>query len=103
MYLQTQVIQKLRAGPHTRGLAYDPEGEYLASVSATGHLQIWRLEDGKQKLSHKNTAPNASLFDQSCLRPACGRQQIKMTLSLPLMLTRELTRDTLLLPTYVSQ
>ena len=96
--LQTTVIQKLRAGPHTRGLAYDPEGEYLASLSATGHLQIWRLEDGKQKLSQRNTAPNASLPDQPQLRPACSRQQIRMTLPPPSPLPRNPQGGTLPLP-----
>jgi chromosome transmission fidelity protein 4 len=53
-----QVLRTLKVGPYTRGLAYDPEGEYIASVSADGCLQVWHTS-GKAELRLPRTAPKA--------------------------------------------
>ena len=52
-----QVFRTLRAGPYTRSLAYDPESDFLASMSAEGTLQIWDMADGKAKHTQKKAAP----------------------------------------------
>ncbi len=53
-----QVLRTLKVGPYTRGLAYDPEGEYIAAVSAEGCLQVWHTS-GKAELRLPRTAPKA--------------------------------------------
>ena len=51
------MFRTLRAGPYTRSLAYDPESDFLASMSAEGTLQIWDMADGKAKHTQKKAAP----------------------------------------------
>lgn len=60
--LQAQVLRKLKAVPHTRGLSYDPQGEFVAAMAASGLLQIWEMMDGKQILSRKKAGPDVSLY-----------------------------------------
>lgn len=55
-----QVFRTLRAGPYTRSLAFDPESEFLASVSAEGTLQVWDMADGKVKYAQKRVAPKVA-------------------------------------------
>ena len=62
----SQVFRTLRAGPYTRSLAYDPESEFLASVSAEGTLQIWNMGDGKVKHAQKRVAPKVRPAAQPC-------------------------------------
>lgn len=62
----SQVFRTLRAGAYTRSLAFDPESEFLASVSAEGTLQIWNMADGKVKYAQKRVAPKVA----SCCIPA---------------------------------
>lgn len=52
-----QVLRTLKAGPYSRALAYDPEGTYVASLSANGHLQVWELDNGKVVCSMPKAAP----------------------------------------------
>ncbi len=56
----SQVFRTLRAGAYTRSLAFDPESEFLASVSAEGTLQIWDMADGKVKYAQKRVAPKVA-------------------------------------------
>lgn len=42
---------------YTRSLAYDPEGEYLASVNADGTLNVWEIQTGKQPLCRRKACP----------------------------------------------
>lgn len=60
-----QVFRTLRAGPYTRSLAYDPDSEFLASVSAEGTLQVWDMADGKVKFALKGAAPKV----RDCAEP----------------------------------
>lgn len=56
-FVQVQVSRKLQALPHTRALAFDPDAEYLAAVSASGVLQIWDAMEGEQVHQEKGLAP----------------------------------------------
>ena len=60
IYWLPQVFRTLRAGPYTRSLAFDPESEFLASVSAEGTLQVWDMADGKVKYAQKRVAPKVA-------------------------------------------
>lgn len=42
-----KVFRQLRPAPSTRGLGYDPEGQFVAVVSANGQLQIWDIAESK--------------------------------------------------------
>lgn len=57
----TQVFRTLKAGPYTRGLAYETEGAYIASVSAAGHLQVWDIATGKAECSLRKAAPKVRM------------------------------------------
>lgn len=59
--LQAQVLRKLKAVPHTRGLSYDPQGEFVAAVAASGLLQVWEMMNGKQVLNRKKAGPEVCL------------------------------------------
>ena len=63
----SQVFRTLRAGAYTRSLAFDPENEFLASVSAEGTLQIWDMADGKVKYAQKRVAPKVASYCISAL------------------------------------
>lgn len=52
-----QVFRTLKAEAYTRGLAYETEGVYIASVSAAGHLQVWDIATGKAECSLRKAAP----------------------------------------------
>ena len=41
-----QVFRTLPTEPYTRGLAYDKDGKYIASVSASGCVQVWDTATG---------------------------------------------------------
>lgn len=61
----------MRAGPYTRSLAYDPESDFLASVSAEGTLQIWDMADGKAKHTQKKAAPKVSTLQETARPREC--------------------------------
>lgn len=42
-----KVFRQLPSVAYTRGLAYDPESDFLASIAADGTLTIWNLQNGK--------------------------------------------------------
>ncbi|KAL3149950.1 hypothetical protein ABBQ38_013311 [Trebouxia sp. C0009 RCD-2024] len=50
---ESKVFRTFRAAPYTRSLAYDPESEFLGSVSAEGTLQIWDMANGKITYAQK--------------------------------------------------
>ena len=52
-----QVFRTLKAGPYTRALAYDPESQYLASMSADGTLQVWDISKGKVDCCLRRAGP----------------------------------------------
>ena len=56
-----QVMRTFKAEPYTRSLAYDPDGEYVASVSADGSLQIWHIS-GKAELRLPRAAPKVRSY-----------------------------------------
>lgn len=56
-----QVLRTFKAGPYTRSLAYDPDGEYVASVSADGSLQLWHI-GGKAELRLSRAAPKVRAY-----------------------------------------
>lgn len=48
-----QVRQKLKNEGYTRGLAMDPDGQYLAAVNADGTVTVWDMKQeptAKQEL-----------------------------------------------------
>ena len=55
------MLRKLKAVPHSRGLAFDPEGEYIAALAASGMLQIWDVMEGKQILARKQQGPDVRI------------------------------------------
>ena len=52
-----QVISNLPAGSYIRGLAYDPQGHLLASVSADGSLRVWEIATKKCLAKMSSVAP----------------------------------------------
>ena len=54
------MLRKLKAVPHNRGLAVDPQGVFVAAVAASGLLQIWEMLDGKQVLARKRAGPEVN-------------------------------------------
>ena len=56
-HAQAQVLRKLKAVPHTRGLSYDSQEEFVAALSASGLLQVWEMMTGKQVLNRKKAGP----------------------------------------------
>lgn len=56
------MLRKLKAVPHSRGLGYDPQGEFVAAVAASGLLQIWEMMNGKQVLGRKRAAPDVGFL-----------------------------------------
>lgn len=52
-----QVSKTLHSEAYVRALAYDPDGQYLASVTASGLLQVWDLSTGQAAMSLKAAAP----------------------------------------------
>lgn len=59
------MLRKLKAVPHSRGLGFDPQGEFVAAVAASGLLQIWEMLNGKQVLSRKKAGPDVRLTSLS--------------------------------------
>lgn len=53
-----RVLRTLPAPPYTRGLAWDPEGVYLASVDASGSVTVW--ERASADPSTNSAAPSAA-------------------------------------------
>ena len=45
-----------------RGLAYDTEGTYIASVSAYGDMQVWDTASGKAECTLRKAAPKVMLL-----------------------------------------
>ena len=52
-----RVFRTLKSQPYTRGLAYDPEGSYVAGVSADGCLSVWEIATGKLEFNAKKVCP----------------------------------------------
>lgn len=48
-----KVFRTLRSEAYTRGLAYDPESDFLAAASADGTLTVWGLVSGKAECIKK--------------------------------------------------
>ena len=74
--VQAQVLRKLKAVPHTRGLSYDPQGEFVAAVAASGLLQVWEMMNGKQVLNRKKAGPEVCLDSCPRLTVICKTMQI---------------------------
>lgn len=53
-------VLKGHRGPVT-GLAFDPNGEYLASVDSVGTVIYWELQSGKTLFTLKGVAPDTGL------------------------------------------
>ena len=65
-----KVFRSLRSEPYVRGLAYDPEGEYLAATTADGTLTVWNMTSGKAEVKKKKTCARIDLLAPARLRPA---------------------------------
>lgn len=61
-----KVLRVLESDPYIRGLAFDPEGIYLAAVSATGTLTLYNTQSGKVVLSRKSMAAKVRGLGSSC-------------------------------------
>ncbi|MCH98761.1 WD repeat and HMG-box DNA-binding protein 1-like, partial [Trifolium medium] len=62
-------VLKGHKGPVT-GLAFDPNGEYLASLDSNGTVIIWELHSGKNLHNLKGIAPDTGL-DVSTMNVLC--------------------------------
>ncbi|GAB4823682.1 hypothetical protein N2152v2_010728 [Parachlorella kessleri] len=65
-----KVFRQLRSQAYTRGIAYDPKGEYVASVSADGTLCVWDIATGKAELQKKMACPKVDVAAPAVSRPA---------------------------------
>jgi len=102
----SQVFRTLRAGAYTRSLAFDPESEFLASVSAEGTLQIWDMADGKVKYAQKRVAPKVASCCISALLSFYAAPSFASALQRPIVMTHHADTDTALqviLPNAVMQ
>ena len=67
-----QVFKGLQAEPFVRSVAWDPEGQFLVAVTASGLLQIWDLNDGFKMVHTKKQAapkvPNPVLLMRDALQ-----------------------------------
>ncbi len=53
-----QAFKGLQTEPFVRSVAWDPEGQFLVAVTASGLLQIWDLNNGfKMVFTKKQAAP----------------------------------------------
>ncbi|KAL6774417.1 hypothetical protein ACKKBG_A24930 [Auxenochlorella protothecoides x Auxenochlorella symbiontica] len=64
------VLRTLASAPYTRGLAYDPEGVYLASMGADGNLTVWDIESGRPVFSKKGLASKVDILSRQLCEPA---------------------------------
>ena len=51
------LLRTLPTPAYTRGLAFDPEGEYVAVVGADGGLTVWRADSGAKVAARRHAAP----------------------------------------------
>lgn len=65
-----KVFRTLRSEPYTRGLAYDPEGEYLAATGADGSLTVWNVGTGKAEIVKKKVCSRIDPMAAERLLPA---------------------------------
>ena len=79
-------MRKLKAVPHTRGLSYDSQGEFVAALSASGLLQVWEMMNGKQVLNMKKAGPEVrSTLSEISIYAGQGRlarEEVMLTFSL---------------------
>lgn len=68
------VLRTLASAPYTRGLAYDPEGAYLASMGADGNLTVWDIESGRPVFSKKGLASKVCVLSPDGGGPRAGRR-----------------------------
>jgi WD40 repeat protein len=54
-----QCLRTMTAAEPLCGVAYDPNSEYLATMSVRGTLQIWDLTNGKVVHSEAGAGPKA--------------------------------------------
>ena len=62
------MLRTFKAGPYTRSLAYDPDGEYIAAVTADGTLHVWHIS-GKAELRLPKAAPKVRRVLRSLEHP----------------------------------
>jgi chromosome transmission fidelity protein 4 len=66
-----KVFRTLPSDEYTRGLAYDPEGDFIAAISAQGTLTIWNIGTGKNILTKRKYCTKADVgVDASRVTPA---------------------------------
>jgi len=65
-----KVFRTLRSDAYTRGLAFDPEGDYLASASADGTLTVWSMTTGKVEFVKKRACSKLDPMAPARLTPA---------------------------------
>ncbi|KAK2080895.1 hypothetical protein QBZ16_000749 [Prototheca wickerhamii] len=63
-------LRSLGSQPYTRGLAFDPEGRYLASLAADGSLSVHDLHTGKPVLQRRGTGPKLDVLGAALATPA---------------------------------
>lgn len=59
-----QVFRTLPTQPYCRGLAFDPEGEFVAVANADGTLSVWAVANGKAEATFRKAGPKVG--------PACA-------------------------------
>ncbi|KAL4519312.1 hypothetical protein Ndes2437B_g05172 [Nannochloris sp. 'desiccata'] len=65
-----KVFRTLRSEPYTRGLAYDPESEYLAAAAADGTLTVWNMATGKAEITKKKACSKIDPMAAERVTPA---------------------------------
>ena len=65
-----KVFRTLRSDGYTRGLAYDPEGAYLAAASADGTFTVWNMTTGKADFTKKKACSKIDPLAPTRLLPA---------------------------------
>lgn len=66
-----KVFRTLRSNPYNRGLAYDPESEYLADANGSdGTLTVWSLTTGKAVVTKKRACSKVDPLSPARVTPA---------------------------------
>ena len=65
-----KVFRQLPSTAYTRGLAYDPESRFLASISADGTLAVWDFQNGKAVALKRKACSQADITAPTRLLPS---------------------------------
>eukprot|EP00873_Tetraselmis_striata_P018043 jgi/Tetstr1/438307/TSEL_026874.t1 len=65
-----RVLRVLQTGPQVRDVAFDPESQFVASVTCGGTIQVWDVTNGKAVFTVKRGAPVTDHFSSERARLA---------------------------------